>query len=259
MTSSDKELIRKQDGHLLSLIINREQRRNSLTGDLVVELTQALISADEDPNIRVICLTGVGDKAFCSGADLSSEPSSVNPADTAKAYAELLVCASELGTPLLARVNGHCVAGGIGLLLSCDLAIACDDVSFATPEVRSGLFPVMIAPLIVKHVGPKKALEMILCAKRYSAAEALEMGFINRVVARWDLDSAIDQLVADLLAGGPAAISIGKRALNKYADLPIAQTQDQLSRELVKILGTQDAAEGISAFLQKRKPAWKGK
>jgi enoyl-CoA hydratase/carnithine racemase len=208
-----------------------------------------------------VCITGAGDRAFCSGADLAADMSSRGAAGAVRLFAELMKTMDATGTPLVASVNGYCMAGGMGLMLGCDIAVATEDAKFGTPEVRSGLFPMVIAPVIVRHVGPKRAMEMLFAARRYTAPQAEAMGLINRAVPAAQLDAEVQKVIDDILSGGPMAIAAGRRAMarTRNRNLSLPEASDELAEEFLKLLTTEDALEGISAFLQKRTPEWKGR
>ncbi|MBN2493067.1 MAG: enoyl-CoA hydratase/isomerase family protein [Deltaproteobacteria bacterium] len=254
-----ERLLVERQVHRLNLTLNRPDRRNALDSGLVAALTAQLEAADADRDIRLIVLTGAGKRAFCAGGDLASDMGQGGAGETIRAFGALMQKMSELGTPLLARVNGHCVGGGVGLMLGCDLAVAADDVKLGTPEVRSGVFPMLIAPWIVRHIGPKRAYELFFTGQRIPASQALDWGLVNRVVPRAELDDTVDELAEQLLSVSPSAVRIGRKALARTRHLCLADATPILAEALVELLCTADAAEGISSFLEKRKPEWKNR
>jgi enoyl-CoA hydratase len=257
--SSVDELLVERDGHVLRCTINREDRRNALSAGVARGLVKVFRDADLDPTIRIIVVTGAGERMFCAGGDLAADFSGDGVEGGVQGFADLVTTMDGLGTPLVARVNGHCMGGGLGLMLGCDLAIAADDARFATPEVKIGLFPMMIAPLVLRNAGPKRGLEMILTGRKIDAKEAESIGLINRAVPRGELDNAVGETVETLLQNGPAAISLGRRALAHVRKLPVRDATEYLGGQLLEVIKTEDASEGIQAFFQKRKPEWKGR
>jgi len=161
--------------------------------------------------------------------------------------------------PTVARVNGSCMAGGMGLMLACDIAIATDKAKFGTPEVNVGLFPMMIGAAIFRNVTRKKAMEMVLLGERLGADAALEMGLLTRVVAPEDLDREVAQVLDTLKSKSPIGMKIGKEAFYRMADMPFEEALDYLSGKLGEVAATEDAVEGITAFIEKRKPVFRGK
>lgn len=246
---------------VLVLTLNREERRNALSPSLLQALIHALESAHTDPTIRAICLTGAGDRSFSSGADLSSSFSSpdLDPLAASRLFAHLLQVLQTLSKPTLARINGSALGGGFGLMLACDLVVAAEDAKVGTPEVLIGLFPMMIAPLVLRHFPRKRAMQMILTGEQISASEAHSFHAINAVVPRSDLDAATDRWLENLLRGAPLAQERGKRALQDTASLPYGEAVAHLAEHLAFLLQTDDAAEGISARIEKRPPLWSGK
>ncbi len=240
------------------LTINREAKRNALSGETISQLQAALDKGAEDDAVCVLCITGAGKKSFCSGADLTSMGGG-DPAEAMRAYANLLKAMDTYPKPLVARVDGHCLAGGMGLLLSCDIAYARDSVKFGTPELKVGLFPMMIGALIFRNVGRKKALEMIYRGDKLTAAQAEDMGLITRCYPDDAFDDAVTEALTSIAAKAPVAARIGRQALAAIADLPLDQALDLLCDKLGEVVATEDAMEGLMAFMQKRKPEWKGR
>jgi enoyl-CoA hydratase/carnithine racemase len=251
---ADTGLVAERKGRVLTLTIDRENKRNSLDAAVVHGLMTQLEQAESAPDVRAVCITGAGDKAFCAGADLAG--SMASPKDAFSAFADLMILLDSMTTPTVARVNGHCAGGGVGLVLGCDIAIAADDVTFATPETRLGLFPLMIGPLMLRHLGRRRALDMILTGRRIGATEAASWQLVSRAVARGDLDAAVDETLESITKAGPVAVSRGRRALFETEGLRLEEAEPILLAELTALASGEEAAEGIAAFLQKRPPKW---
>lgn len=241
------------------MTLNREDRRNALSLPMIDQFFEFLDMAGADDSVRVICLTGAGGKVFCSGADLASSFEREDHVAGARKYAKLLKKLASYAKPIVGRINGHCLAGGLGLLLSCDISYARDDVKFGTPEVSVGLFPMMIGHLILSNAVRKKALEMIYTAKTISAAEAEAMGLITRVVPAGELDDVVRQTLGAVASKAPLAIKIGRYALAVAEDRGFDEALDYLCDKLGEVVETEDAKEGLMAFMQKRTPDWKGR
>ncbi|HMK35504.1 MAG TPA: enoyl-CoA hydratase-related protein [Desulfomonilaceae bacterium] len=240
------------------ITINRESRRNAVSLEMIDLFFAYLARAAGDEEVRVVCLTAAGNKAFCSGADLSSG-GGASPLAGARKYADLLKRMSEFPKPLVARVNGNCIAGGMGFMLSCDLAYAGETAKFGTPEVNVGLFPMMVAALVFRNALRKKALEMVYTARMMSAGDAEDMGLITRSVPDGDLDLVVNQALASIAAKAPLAVQFGRKALAVAQDMGLNEALDYMCGQLGAVLATEDAMEGIAAFVQKREPVWKGR
>lgn len=256
---SEEHVLYEVKDYVAWLTLNREARRNALSPEAIDLLDDYLGRARDDAAVRVVCLTGAGDKAFCAGADLGSAMGGGGSGDAMRAYARLLGRMDRFPKPLVARVNGHCMAGGLGLLLSCDIAYAHEGARFGTPEVGVGLFPMMIGALILRNTQRGRALEMIYSARKLGAADACEMGLVTRVFPKEELDDAVLGLLRDIVGNAPAAIALGRKALAHVAGMELDEALQYLCDRLGDVLKTEDAAEGLSAFFEKRPPVWKGR
>lgn len=245
-----------------TIIINRPERRNALSWAVITELRAAFAAAKGDPDVRAVVLTGAGEKAFCAGADLATMSGSESYLEVHHARGELAQLFRDmwdLGKPIVARVRGFALAGGFGLALACDLVVAADDAQFGTPEIDVGLWPFMITVPLLRAMPQKKALELMLTGRRVGAAEAAEIGFVNRVVPVVELDAAADELAASLAAKSPAVMKLGLDSFYAVCDQPADDALRLLHALLTITTGTDDAAEGLAAFAQKRAPNWRGR
>ncbi|MEQ1787835.1 MAG: enoyl-CoA hydratase/isomerase family protein, partial [Acidimicrobiales bacterium] len=192
--------------HVARLTIDREERRNALSWALIREMRAALSVAKDDPDVRVVVVTGAGTQAFCAGADLDGMAGGAGFTELHDGRGELADLFRDLyalGKPTIARVRGYALAGGFGLALACDLVVAADDAQFGTPEIGLGLWPHMITVPLLRSMAPKRALELMLTGRRIDAAEAERIGFVTRVVPVAELDSAVDALAAELAGRSP--------------------------------------------------------
>lgn len=256
---SEQELLFEIKGTSAWLTLNREYRRNALSIEMIDLFFEYLDKAKNDESVRSICITGAGDKAFCSGADLLATLGAEDASAGARKYARLLKKLNNYPLPIVARLNGHCIAGGMGLMLSADIVYAREGIKIGTPEVNVGLFPMMIGALIFKNAGRKKALEMIYTAKMYTPKEAEQMGLITRSYPEDQLDAAVDETLEAIGSKGPSGIRIGRAALAAIDDMPLSDAFDYLCEQLGEVLKTEDAMEGLSAFMEKRNPQWKNR
>lgn len=254
----------EQDGAVRTLVIDREEARNALDAEVLAGLVAGLEAAREDPAVRVVVLTGAGERAFCAGADLAGglqgDDGGAVAEHEARGMLRRLFAATEgLDKPLVGRLNGHALAGGMGVALACDLLVAADDVQLGTPEVRVGLWPFVISALLTEHVGPKRALDLMMTGRRIGADEAREWGLVNRVVPRDDLDTSVRELADELVAGSPVALRLGRRSFHEARDMTPHAAMAYLHGMLDLATRTEDVVEGVSAFFQKRAPEWKGR
>ncbi len=251
--------VRVADG-VATVTLDNPQRKNAMGPAMVNELLYALDDAKEDPAVRVVVITGAGE-AFCAGGDLKQMSGGGDgPALEPKGdYADLLLRFTTLGKPTVARVNGVAMGGGLGLVASCDFAIAARSATLGTPEVKRGLFPMMIMAVLARLVSRRRLLEMMLLGDKLSADEAARLELVNRAVDDDALDAEVDALVARLAAQSPTAMRRGLAAYHRQADLALAESVPWLQTQLFELLGTEDAREGLRAFFEKRAPEWTGR
>jgi enoyl-CoA hydratase len=243
-------------GPVARVTLNRPEKRNPIGPTTCGELVQALTAIKAKPEARVVVLTGAG-AVFSAGGDLSAlQPASDGPIAS---LVDLLVAMHELGKPIIAMVNGPALAGGLGLMVACDLVVAADTATFGTTEIAVGLWPMMITAEITRSVGRKKTLEMMLTGRKLDAAEALACGLVTRVVPAAELEAATYRLAGELADKSPAALALGLHAFYRSQDMEFEPQLRYLQAELSRVLALDDAREGIAAFLGKRKPVWTGK
>jgi enoyl-CoA hydratase/carnithine racemase len=248
--------------HVATITIDREERRNALSWAVMSEMRAALAEAKADRDVHVVVLTGAGDKAFCAGADLTGMAEGAGFAelhDDRGEMARLFRDMWELGKPTIARVRGFALAGGFGLALACDLVVAADDAQFGTPEINVGLWPFMITVPLTRSMPPKKALELMMTGRRVGAVEAEQIGFVNRVVPVDELDATVDELALSLAAKSPAIMKLGRDSFYAVWDQDAEDSLRLLHPMLTLVTQTEDSAEGIRAFAEKREPDWKGR
>jgi enoyl-CoA hydratase/carnithine racemase len=257
------ELLIERDGPVLTMTINREERRNSIN-DAVIDgmmagINQAMAAM---PDVRVIVLTGIGDKAFCAGADLKrtgdDRPFQIDHTDPAQQMGDLFRLVDRCPIPMVARVNGHAVAGGLGLVAMCDMAVTTDAAKFGAPETRIGVWPMMIMTQLMRLMPKRKLLELMVTGEPMTAQEAMDAGLVNHVVPGAELDAKTDWLVDRILKSSPAAVRRGLYVYKAMQDMSMHQAL-VLAESNGGLMGTsEDATEGIAAFNEKRKPDWPG-
>jgi enoyl-CoA hydratase/carnithine racemase len=260
MTDNNSVVLEKR-GNAYWITINRPEKRNAINGEVVAGIAKGFRDAHDDAEVRVIVLTGAGEKAFCAGADLVNTGAAF-AFDFSKPnvdYADLLRLAQNATKPSIARVNGVCMAGGMGLLCMTDMAVAADSAIFGLPEVKVGVFPMQVMSLL-QDIAPRRLInEWALTGEPFDARAAQAAGLLNHVVPSSELDAKIEWLIGRIVDKSPTAIRRGKYAMRAIAamsfDQAIAYTESQIALTAM----TEDAKEGLAAFAEKRKPAWKGK
>lgn len=256
-------VIVEKRGAVQWISINRPERRNALNEEVVRNIGRGVAAALADGEVRAIVLTGVGDQAFCAGADLAKNAQgaafSVDFSKPKHYIVDLFKIFQECSLPIIARVNGHALAGGFGLLCGCDLAIGVEDARFGTPEAKIGVTPMMILPYMLRVLPPRKLAEMCITGEQFSAADMLEMGVLNYVVPRAELDAKLEWLLARVVDKSPTAVKLGKQAFNAMRDMSLRESLEYAQVMVPVMASTEDAREGMLAFQEKRAPQWPGK
>ncbi len=257
-TNTPHDLLNEQRGPVLWLTINREARRNAVSHGVLAAMAQAIQAAQTQRDIRAIVITGAGDKAFCAGADLqASQAFTTDYSEPHGHVAQVLRAAKASTVPLIARVNGACMAGGMGLLSMCDLAVAARHAVFGLPEVKVGVFPAQVLS-VMQHLIPRRKLaEMCLTGEPITATEALALDLVNYVDD--DVDARLQWLLERLLDKSPAAIRRGLYTMKKIEAMGFEEAMAFTESQIALFTLTEDAKEGQQAFQEKRKPQWPGR
>jgi enoyl-CoA hydratase len=257
-----EQLLYEVSDGVATVTLNRPEQRNALSEQLLSELLDAMRRVRDDADVRAVVLTGAGEKVFCAGADLGGFAADVPLADkhfASDRFLEFFRLMPRLGKPSLCAANGHVLAGGMGLALSCDLLIAREGITFGTPEINIGAFPYMIMAIIYRNVPRKKVNEMMLLGERISAEQAVEYGLANKVVPAGDFDAAVSEWAAKLASKSPVLMRLGHDAMYRQQDMALDDALEFLRSQLSLTFSTEDILEGVQAFFEKREPEWKGR
>jgi enoyl-CoA hydratase/carnithine racemase len=258
--SFDKVLYEVADG-VATVTLNDPDKRNMLSGAMLTEVVAAMEMARDSEEVKAVVLTGAG-KVFCAGADLggfAAETSLIQKHLGSDLFLEFFRLMPRLGKPSLCAVNGHVLAGGMGLALSCDLVIAKEGAAFGTPEINIGAFPYMIMAIIYRNVPRKKVNEMLLLGDRLSAEEAVTYGLANKVVPAEEFDAAVADWATRLASKSPLLMKLGHDAMYRQQDMAIDDGLEFLRSQLSLTFTTEDLREGVAAFFEKREPKWEGR
>jgi methylglutaconyl-CoA hydratase len=244
------------------VFLNRPEVRNAFNDSVITELAETFTRLGNDPGLRAIVLGGHG-KAFCAGADLNWMKSMAgygwedNRADATR-LAEMLWAIYSCPLPVVGRLHGDCYAGGMGLAACCDVLVAAEGMHFCLSEARLGLLPATISPYVMRAMGEQAARRYFITAERFSAAQARDMGFVHELVAPDALDAKVDEIVALLVANGPAAVKACKRLVQDFVGREITlDLRVETARRIADIRASDEGREGVQAFLNKREPAWR--
>src|ERR1700709_839079 len=245
-----------------TVTLNNPEKRNMLSGQMLAELVDAMKTAKAAEEVRAVVLTGAGDKVFCAGAargGFAADASLVEKHFASDLFLEFFRLMPRLGKPSLCAANGHVLAGGMGLALSCDLVIAKEGATFGTPEINVGAFPYMIMSIIYRNVPRKKVNEMLLLGDRLSAEQAVAHGLANKVVAADQFDAAVAEWATRPASKSPLLMKLGHDAMYRQQDMAIDDGLEFLRSQLSLTFTTEDLREGVTAFFEKREPKWEGR
>ncbi len=250
----------EQKDKVARLILDRPEKHNAFDDALIVDLTGALESLDRDVSVRAVVLAAEG-PSFSAGGDLTwmQRAAKYDVAQNlvdARALAKLMSTLNEMNKPTVAAIQGPAYGGGCGLIAACDIAIAASEAIFALTEVRLGLIPAVIGPYVIQAIGQRQARRLFLTAEKFSAEEALRIGFIHEVTTIDGLQNAVDKVINFLLQGGPKALGEAKKLIQELSDSESQSTSDAMAKKIATMRQTSEGQEGIAAFLEKRKPAW---
>jgi enoyl-CoA hydratase/carnithine racemase len=258
--SDNDVVLHDRRGAAFWITINRADKRNAINEGVVRGIREGLRQAHADPAVRVVVLTGAGDKAFCAGGDLQPGKSFIfDFAQPNGAYADLLREAQNATLPMIACINGTCMAGGMGLLCMADVAVAADHALFGLPEVKVGVFPMQVMSLLQDLVPRRIVREWALTGEPFSAHEAHSAGLLNHVVPAEALGAKTQWLIERIVDKSPTAIRRGKYAMRAIADMGFDQAIAYTESQIALLAMTEDAREGLAAFNEKRKPIWTGR
>jgi enoyl-CoA hydratase/carnithine racemase len=260
MSDTTPAVLHDKRGHAFWITINRPDKRNAINAEVIAGIRAGYREAHADPEMRAIVLTAAGEKAFCAGGDL--QPGKGFAFDLSRPnvdYADLMREAQKATLPSIARVNGVCMAGGMGLLCMADLAVAAEHALFGLPEVKVGVFPMQVMSLLQNLAPRRRVREWALSGEPFGAAEALEAGLLNHVVPAAELDAKVDWLLGRIVDKSPTAIRRGKYAMHAIESMSFDQAVAYTESQIALLAMTEDAKEGLAAFNEKRKPVWTGR
>jgi enoyl-CoA hydratase/carnithine racemase len=251
----------KVDGQVATVTLNRPEQRNPLSATMLRDLASAFRWCQQEPNVRVVILTGAG-RSFCAGADLTSFDGEMTHLERYRSrdlFVELFLLMAELGKPIVGRINGHALAGGLGLACACDLLVAVDTATFGLPEINVGIWPMMIQAILSRNIPRKVLLEMEMLGDRWTAMQLQSVGVINRVVSHDQLDPTVNEIAEQLAKKSPVAMRLGRDSFYRQQDMDFRAAFHYLHGQFLMVSQTEDSKEGIKAFFEKREPDFKGR
>ena len=253
----------KRDGAVARVWLDRPEQHNALSADVLAAIAENFHTLAHDPAVRVVVLGGRG-PSFCAGADLNAMKAAAHATfdqnlEEAKHLAGLFAAIADFPKPVIARVHGNVLGGGVGLVCACDIVVSSDDARFGLTEVRLGILPAIISPYVIRRLGDARARELMLTGERFDAATALRVKLVHHVVPVAELDAKVEERVQALLAGAPHAQGRIKMLLELWGEVGWEEYRAALPRTLAEVRSGEEAREGLTAFFEKRKPGWQGR
>jgi len=248
------------DGSVLRVALNRPQMHNAMNPEMIASLFAVFRELPQRDDVRVVVLTGNG-RSFCAGADLAFMRAAAdydfeqNVAD-GQAIFDLMQIVDTCPKPVVGRINGAAIGGGVGLVSCCDIAVAVERAKFGLSEARLGILPAVISPFVLAKIGEGNGRELFMTGERFDAHHARRIGLVQHVVAEADLDSVVDERVQQLLQAAPGAQAAAKKLIHTVATQPKIEMRDYTSRLIAERRASDEGRDGMSAFLEKRKPTW---
>jgi len=256
----DDVMVCRQEGPVLWVTLNRPESHNAMNPAMIEALTAVFLSLPSQPDVRVVVLTGNG-RSFCAGADLAFMRAAAdytfaeNAAD-GEAIFDLMTAVDTCPQPVVGRINGAAIGGGVGLVSCCDIVVAVERAKFAFSEARLGIVPAVISPFVLAKIGVGNGRELFLTGERFSAERARQIGLVQHVVTEEDLDTAVADRLNNLLQAAPGAQAAAKELIRTVAHQPKDTMRQYTARLIAERRASQEGREGMSAFLEKRKPEW---
>jgi len=250
------------EGSVATVMMNRPAQRNPLSATMLRELASAFRWCQGESRVRVVVLTGAGDRAFCAGADLASFDGDMTDLERHRSrelFVDLFTVMEGLGKPIVGRINGHALAGGLGLACSCDILVTTDTATFGTPEINVGIWPMMIQAILARNIPRKVLLEMEMLGDRWTATQMQNLGIVNRVVPNGQLDATVGEITQQLARKSPIAMRLGRDSFYRQQDMEFGAALDYLHSQFTLVTLTEDSKEGIKAFFEKREPDFQGR
>jgi len=250
------------EGNVATVTLNRPDQRNPLGATMLRDLATAFRWCQQEEAVRVVVLTGAGDRAFCAGADLGSFGDGMTDLELFRSrdlFVDLFLLMADLGKPIVGRINGHALAGGFGLACSCDILVAVDTATFGTPEINVGIWPMMIQAVLSRSLPRKVLLEMEMLGDRWTAMRLEALGVVNHVVTREQLDATVGDIATKLARKSPAAMRLGRDSFYRQQDMDFRAALHYLHGQFLVVSKTEDSKEGIKAFFEKREPDFRGR